>query len=119
MAVVFLKAIGQAQSIIVQDFTISMMGMFIDLNSLSKQSLAVLIQEFEERRLYTDNVSDLFLAAGEVLNAEGTGSAGPINTGGGGSGTGGTFNGVDDVVRSEIGTRSTNYVNIFYSALLA
>ena len=116
MATVFLKAIGQARIIIVQDFTISTTGMFVDLNSLTKQSLAVLIQEFEERRLYTDNVSDLFLAAGEILNAEGTGSAGSINTGGG---TGGTFNGVDDVLRTEIGTRDTNYVNIFYNTLMA
>jgi hypothetical protein len=116
MAIVFLKAIGQAQVIMVQDFTISMAGIFIDLNSLNTQSLAVLVQEFEEKRLYTDNVADLFLAAGEVLNAEGTGSAGPINTGGG---TGGTFSGVDDVVRAEIGTRNTNYVDVFYNALLA
>jgi len=116
MAIVFLRAIGQARIIMVQDFTISTTGMYVDLNLLTRDSLAVLVQEFEERRLYTDNVSDLFLAAGEILNAEGTGSAGPINAGGG---TGGTFNGVDDVVRTEIGTRNTNYVNIFYSALLA
>lgn len=115
MNVVFLKAINEAPLINIQDITIDRVGLNVDLSSLTRDSLRGLVQEFEERRLYVDDILALFYASGELLNEDGTGSAGDIpNSSGGGTGGDGT----DTVVRVEIGNRYTNYVNVFNTALI-
>ena len=114
MSTVKLKAINDAPFIQVQNITIARTFIDVELTVLTQNSLNVLVQEFEERRLESDDISALFLAAGQILNDAGTGSAGEINSGGGG---GSGWTGTDDTLRVEIGNRTTNYNQIFLNYL--
>lgn len=115
MASIKIKAINDAPFIQVQNITIARSFIDVELTILTQNSLNVLVQEFEEKRLASDNVPALFLAAGKILNDSGTGSAGDINSGGGSGGSGWT--GTDDTLRVEIGSRNTDYNQIFLNNL--
>ena len=114
MTVINMMAINEAPFIQVQNITIHRITTTpVNTDILNKDSLNVLIQEFEARRLYVDNVAGLFEAAGHILNADGTGSDGEIGSCGGGTG-----DGIDVELRNQIGSRATDYLVIFNEAMI-
>ena len=114
MTVINMMAINEAPFIQVQNITIHRTTTIpVNTDILNKDSLNVLIQEFEARRLYVDNVAGLFDAAGHILNADGTGSDGEIGSGGGGTG-----DCIDIELRNQIGSRTTDYLAIFNEAII-
>ena len=114
MTIINMMAINEAPFIQVQNITIHRTTTIpVNTDILNKDSLNVLIQEFEARRLYVDNVAGLFEAAGHILNADGTGSNGEIVSGCGG----GTGDGIDTELRNEIGSRATDYLAVFNEAM--
>ena len=81
MTIINMMAINEAPFIQVQNITIHRTTTIpVNIDILNKDSLNVLIQEFEARRLYVDNVAGLFEAAGHILNADGTGSDGLVTS---------------------------------------
>ena len=115
MTVINMMAINEAPFIQVQNITIHRTTTIpVNTDILNKDSLNVLIQEFEARRLYVDNVAGLFDAAGHILNADGTGSNGEAGSGiGGGAG-----DCIDIELRNQIGSRATDYLAIFNEAII-